>query len=120
MKRKPLLLLLTLLLLYLLPTTAFASAEAGAGLSMTHRMMLLVVQLGLILFAARLGNIFFEKINLPGVLGELVVGIIIGPYMLGQIPFFGFSEGLFPHYGGFAISPGRNPVLLSRNELSLR
>lgn len=90
------------------PATALASdAAADGGVTMTHRMMLLVIQLGLILFAAKLGNIFFEKIKLPGTLGELVVGMIIGPYALGQIGFYGFSHGLFPApvNGGFAVSP---------------
>ena len=90
------------------PVTAFASgAGAGGGASITHRMMLLVIQFGLILFAAKLGNILFEKMRLPGALGELVVGIIIGPYALGQMGFPGFPQGLFPPpvNGGFAISP---------------
>jgi len=87
--------------------TAFASGAAGGGASITHRMMLLVIQVGLILFAAKLGNILFEKIRLPGALGELVVGIIIGPYALGQMGFLGFQHGLFPPpvNGEFAISP---------------
>ncbi len=90
------------------PMTAFASGVgAGGGASITHRMMLLVIQLGLILFAAKLGNILFEKIRLPGALGELVVGIIIGPYALGQMGFLGFQHGLFPPpiNGGVAHSP---------------
>jgi len=105
MKKRSLLVLLVVLLLCVLPATAFASAQGEGEPSMTHRMMLLVIQLGVIVFAARLGNIFFEKMHLPGVLGELIIGIIIGPYLLGQISFFGFSEGLFPFYGGSAISP---------------
>jgi len=70
-------------------------------------MMMLVIQVGLILFAAKLGNILFEKIKLPGALGELVVGIIIGPYALGHLGFVGFAHGLFPMPpgGGVAISP---------------
>jgi len=70
-------------------------------------MMMLVIQLGLILLAAKLGSILFEKIKLPGALGELVVGMAIGPYALGQFGFFGFPGGLFPPpaLGGFAISP---------------
>jgi len=74
---------------------------------MTHRMMLLVIQLGLILIAAKLANMAFEKIRLPGALGELVVGMVIGPYALGQIGFYGFSQGVFPApvNGGFAVSP---------------
>jgi len=40
-------------------------------------MMMLAIQLGLILFAAKLGNFFLEKIGLPGVLGELAAGVLI-------------------------------------------
>jgi Kef-type K+ transport system membrane component KefB len=72
----------------------------------THKMMMLVIQLGVILFAARLGNILFEKLKLPGVLGELSAGILIGPYLLGGISFHGFEHGLFPLFSeSFAISP---------------
>ncbi|MBT3202003.1 MAG: PTS transporter subunit EIIA, partial [Phycisphaerales bacterium] len=87
--------------------TAFASgANAGAEINMTHRMMMLVIQVGLILFAAKLGNILFEKIKLPGALGELVVGIIMGPFALGHFGFYGFENGLFPlAANGAAISP---------------
>ncbi len=72
---------------------------------MTHRMMMLAIQLGVILFAVKLGNILFERIRLPGALGELVVGMIIGPYLLGSIGFNGFPDGLFPMSGEFPISP---------------
>ena len=97
-----------LLGLCLWPATALASdTTTTAPASMTHRMMLLVIQLGLIIFAAKLGNVFFEKMRLPGALGELVVGMVIGPYALGRIGFYGFPGGLFPApgSGGFAISP---------------
>jgi Kef-type K+ transport system membrane component KefB/mannitol/fructose-specific phosphotransferase system IIA component (Ntr-type) len=86
--------------------TAFASGAGPTdGADMTHRMMMLVIQVGLILFAAKLGNILFEKISLPGALGELVVGIIIGPYALGHLGFYGFHDGLFPMHGAAAVSP---------------
>ena len=90
------------------PATALASDTAAGGpASMTHRMMLLVLQLGSIIFAAKLGNVVFEKMRLPGALGELVVGVVIGPYALGRFGFYGFPGGLFPApgSGGFAISP---------------
>ena len=97
------------LLLCLWPVAAFASTTAGetVGVSMTHRMMLLVIQLGLILFVAKIGNMLFEKVKLPGTLGELVAGMVIGPYALGRIGFVGFSSGLFPApvAGAVAISP---------------
>ncbi|MGM0442972.1 MAG: cation:proton antiporter [Fibrobacterota bacterium] len=70
------------------------SSPAGGGI--THQMMMLVIQIGIILFAARLGGSLFKRLRLPSVLGELVSGIIIGPYLLGGIAFPGFSEGFFP------------------------
>ena len=79
--------------------------EAGGSGDMTHRMMMLVIQLGVILFAARLGNMLFERIRLPGVLGELTAGIVIGPYLLGGIGLPGFDGGLFPSGVAFPVSP---------------
>jgi Kef-type K+ transport system membrane component KefB/mannitol/fructose-specific phosphotransferase system IIA component (Ntr-type) len=73
---------------------------------MTHRMMMLVIQLGLILFAAKLGNLLFRRLRLPGTLGELVAGVVIGPYALGRLGFYGFPQGLFPMpEGAFAVTP---------------
>lgn len=73
-----------------------ADSVTIAELSITHRMMQLVMQVGVILFAARLGNMLFERIRQPGVLGEIIAGILIGPYVLGGIPLPGFAKGLFP------------------------
>ncbi|MCR4335231.1 MAG: cation:proton antiporter [archaeon] len=42
-------------------------------------------QLGIILFAARLGGFIFERFKQPKVLGELLVGLIIGPSILGLL-----------------------------------
>lgn len=72
------------------------AASTGQPGSMTHLMTMLVFQLGIIIFAARLGGLLFRKIKLPPVLGELFVGILIGPYVLGSIAFPGFAEGIFP------------------------
>jgi len=78
-----------------LPFGAFASGGEAGG--MTARMMTLVIQIGLILFAAKIGNLVFERMKLPGVLGEITAGVIIGPYALGSlpIPLTGFEMGLF-------------------------
>ncbi len=79
---------------------------AAAGSDMTHRMMMLAIQLGLVLIAARIGCMLFEKIRMPGVLGELAAGIVIGPFLLGGIAFPGFPHGLFPAFSeAFPISP---------------
>ncbi|MFN3412383.1 MAG: cation:proton antiporter, partial [Exilispira sp.] len=71
---------------------------------MTHHMMILMIQIGAILFFAKLGGKLFQIFKMPGLLGELVIGIIIGPYLLGSIALPGFPDGLFPLEGGFPVS----------------
>lgn len=81
-------------------TSVMASTAAGSEVEvepdMTEMMMMLAVQLGLILFAAKIGSMVFSKIKIPGVLGELCAGIVIGPFALGMFSLPGFPHGLFP------------------------
>jgi Kef-type K+ transport system membrane component KefB/mannitol/fructose-specific phosphotransferase system IIA component (Ntr-type) len=63
---------------------------------MTELMTRLVIQLGIIIFAARYCGLLMKKINMPSVLGELLAGILIGPFLLGAFPIPGFPEGIFP------------------------
>ena len=66
----------------LLPSAAWASSEAVEHApTMAHRMMMLAMQLGVIVLAARFGNILFTRLKLPGVVGELMTGVIIGPFV---------------------------------------
>ncbi|MBU4445890.1 MAG: cation:proton antiporter [Candidatus Marinimicrobia bacterium] len=95
-----------ILFLCITSTVILASGDSIADMVIMHRMMLLALQLGIILFVARLGNILFEKFKMPGVLGELTAGIIIGPFLIGAIPLPGFPDGLFPISSAtFPISP---------------
>ncbi|GMO12228.1 MAG: cation:proton antiporter [Treponemataceae bacterium] len=72
----------------------------------TEVMSHLALQLGVIIFAVRVFGGLAKKAGIPSVLGELVAGIIIGPYALGKIAFPGFSEGLFPvASGSLSVSP---------------
>jgi len=59
----------------------------------------LVLQIGIILLAVRLFGIIARKIGIPSVLGELLAGVVIGPYALGRIelPDLGFPRGIFPN-----------------------
>jgi len=103
-------LLLTAGLPALVAMTAWASEGgpegiSGGGFGMTHRMMVLALQLGVILFVAKLSAGLFEKIRLPGVLGEIAGGVLVGPYMLGTVPLPSLPGGLFPLNGEFPISP---------------
>jgi Na+:H+ antiporter len=48
-----------------------------------------LISLSVLLFAAKIFAELFNKLKLPAVLGELVAGIIVGPFALGSIPIFG-------------------------------
>jgi len=78
-------------------TAAGGAAFTPEVLPLTEKMTLLALQIGLILFAAKLGGMFASLFKLPSVLGELGAGILIGPWCLGGM---GFGEGLFK-YGLF-------------------
>lgn len=65
------------------PLAALANV-APAGPDMESLMKHLVLQLAVIIIFARLGGHLFQRwLRLPSVLGELVIGMIIGPYALG-------------------------------------
>ena len=93
------------ILLCLTAITVLANNGETHEPSMTHRMMILAFQLGSILLAGKLVGIIFEKIKIPGVIGEISAGILIGPYMMGCLPLPGLPEGLFPPNGSFPVSP---------------
>ena len=74
---------------------------------MAHEMMILVLQLGLIVLFARISGWFFSRVlKQPQVLGELVAGMIIGPFLLGSINIPALHGPLFPLSGGTVpVSP---------------
>jgi len=78
--------------LVLLATAAYASS-GSVGDSQAN----LVMQIGVLLFAVKLGGKLASLVKVPAVLGELMIGILIGPYALGAIPipFLGLPHGLF-------------------------
>ncbi len=84
-------------------TGVFASAHGAGpspypnfGMTRVQEMMNLMLQLGVILFAARVGGAIASWMKLPSILGELAAGIVIGPWALGGIGFLpGFAHGVF-------------------------
>ncbi|MFL6488618.1 MAG: cation:proton antiporter [Nitrososphaera sp.] len=46
----------------------------------------IMISLGILLFAAKLMAELFHKVKLPIVLGEILAGIIVGPFALGALP----------------------------------
>jgi Kef-type K+ transport system membrane component KefB len=61
---------------------------------MTLNLFHLVLQIAVILVAARLVGFLFQKINQPQVMGEMVAGILLGPSLLGWLA-PGVSAALF-------------------------
>lgn len=81
-----------------------AGIEASHGLE--HRMVVLALQIGVILFAGYAGTRIARLLRIPAILGELLAGILIGPSVLGRLGFPGYSEGLFPYVpGALSVSP---------------
>lgn len=88
------------------PLGLWASAGGSGGYNLTESMMMLAAQLGVVLLAAKAGNLLFARLKQPAVLGELLSGVVIGPFALGAISLPGFREGLFPlPEAGGAVSP---------------
>ncbi len=93
---------LALFMFWALPAALWAnSGGSGSGEpGMTHLMTRLILQIAVIIFAAWAGGQAARRLNMPSVLGELLVGILIGPSLLGHMPLPGFAHGLFPAAGG--------------------
>ena len=77
-------------------------AYPNFGFPRVEEMMFLVLQIGVIIFAAKLGGAIASMLKLPSILGELAAGIVIGPWALGGI---GFGHGLFQNglFNGAAL-----------------
>lgn len=78
-------------IIIIIPVMLFAESE-----DLNQQQANIVIQLAVLLFMVRLGNMLAQKLFLPPVLGELLAGVVIGPYALGKIALPGFPHGLFP------------------------
>ena len=63
--------------------------------NLSHPLTILLCQIIVILFTVRIFSQIFKYIGQPGVIGEIVAGIVLGPSLLGYF-FPEFSETLFP------------------------
>ncbi len=62
------------------------------GEELVHLITRLTIQVGIILIAAKIaGEVAVRHLRVPPVLGELGAGVIIGPFALGGISFFGLD-----------------------------
>lgn len=88
-----------------LPLAATAAEEVAADPARGPQRF--VIEMAVILIAARLGGRLFQRgLRLPRVIGELLAGVLIGPFALGALPLPGFGP-LFPRIPGtvLQISP---------------
>ena len=75
-------------------------------MDLTEQAAIFVLQVGVVLVAAKIGGEIFERwLRQPAVLGELLMGVLIGPYALGAIDVPGVGR-LF----GEATVAGQIPV----------
>ena len=98
--------ILIIVLFILFSVTLFASTGESTEDSLMHKMTVLIFQLSIIVISARLVGYLVERfIKLPRVLGEILAGMMIGPFALGRFMQFGHIE-LFPQMEqGLSISP---------------
>ena len=76
----------------------------------TEIVVRLTYQLALILVAAKLGGeLCIRYLKVPPVLGELVAGVLIGPFALGGIDFIGIGH-IFPQPHGIEEAGGGIPL----------
>src|SRR4051812_44419911 len=79
--------------------TGIRAGKAGALMhSSVHAtenlLFLTLAQLIVMILAARLGNQLLRRLGQPGVIGEIVAGLLLGPSLFGHF-FPGFSVSLF-------------------------
>ena len=71
--------------------SVFAGEAGSVPQAVTVPSARFILQLGVLVFAAKVGGRLFDNWRLPKVLGELLAGVAVGPYLLG-----GFALPLFP------------------------
>ncbi|MCQ4166666.1 cation:proton antiporter domain-containing protein [Tahibacter harae] len=80
---------------------AKSSAHAGSGVftalvgNLRHPLAILLLQLVVVIGAAKLLGALFQRLKQPAVIGEMIAGILLGPSLLGAtLP--GVKDFLFP------------------------
>jgi Kef-type K+ transport system membrane component KefB len=77
-----------------------------SGSAELHPLVQFVFQLGVLIVLTRVGGYWLRRwLRLPGVLGELIVGMLIGPYALGRFAWPGLGHLFGLAAGGEAVSP---------------
>lgn len=87
-----------------------AAAHAGDAVSVSQREVFpavrFILQLGVLVLAAKIGGRLFHRWRLPRVLGELGAGLLVGPYLLGGLALPFFPDGLMSDAAGVFSAQG--------------
>ncbi len=89
----------------LLSPIATWAVDDVQDLAMTHEITRLLLELGVVILAAKGGGVLARRFGVPELLGEVTAGLALGPYALGSVAVPGFSDGLVPlASGAFPVS----------------
>ncbi len=77
------------------PESSFSSLVSSLSDNLQHPLSILLLQVIVIVVAARLVGLLFLRMGQPAVIGEMVAGIILGPSLLGAL-FPSTQSFLFP------------------------
>src|SRR5689334_1951674 len=58
---------------------------AGITEALHHPLAVFIMQVAVVIVAARICSILFQKIGQPAVMGEIVAGILLGPSLMGAV-----------------------------------
>lgn len=94
--------------LVLCAATSFADEGGVAECALVVPSARFILQLGVLVFAAKVGGRLFDRWRLPKVLGELVAGVLVGPHLLGGLALPLFPGGLMSGAGG--VLGGQGPM----------
>lgn len=78
--------------------------------NLNNPFMILLLQIIVVLFTVRLFSFLFKYIGQPGVIGEIVAGIVLGPSLLGSF---------FPEFSGFLFRPESMTNLQMASQIGL-
>ena len=93
------------LLVALLSPMLFLAAD-GSEPAIAARVSRFVIQVALIMVLTRVVRNLNKGRRIPLVIGDLLVGVLIGPYVLGGFHINGVFDGLFPRFDGpISVSP---------------
>ena len=70
---------------------------------LADKISLIIFGLGILIIIGKLTEILSEKIKIPAILIQLLIGIAIGPYLLGNVTIPLINQSIFPFSGNNSI-----------------